>query len=156
MAQSSDIKYFESGFLVITSGSSTTGRGVLGLQSISIDYNVDVQELTIFDNNFNKLYVPSWKSWSANASGVFLTLTGDTSHPQSGDTRFVNAMGGGQLLEVIKTRSSTLKAFFKIDSANYQTASCILTSYSLSAEAGSPMTFEITLQGTSELVKSST
>lgn len=154
MAQSSDIKYFENGFLVIGTGSTaTSGKGVLGLQSISLSYTVDVEEVTIFDNNFTKIFTPTYKSWTASASGMFMSLVTET-HPQSGDTKFVGATNASLLLEQIKTRSTDLKAFFKIDSSNYQGGTCIITSYELSADAGSPMSFSIELQGTSDLTKS--
>ena len=156
MAQSSDIKYFESGFLVVSTGgtSATGGTGILGLQSISLNYTVDVEELTLFDNNFTKIYSPTYKSWTASASGVFLSLTSENTHPQSGDTKFIGATNASLLLEQIKQRSTNTKVFFKIDSENYQSGTCILTSFELSADAGSPMTFSIELTGTSDLTKS--
>jgi len=151
---SSDVRYFESGFLVLTTG--TTGNVLLGLTDISITYSVETEELLVFDNNFSKLIAPTFKSWTASAGGVFTRLSGDTTHPQSGETRVTGGYGGDQLLELIKQRKTDLKAIFKLATGIYQTGNCLLTSYEVTSSAGQPLTFTLEITGTSDLTKSTT
>lgn len=152
--QSSDVKYFESGFLVITTG--TTGNVLLGLTDISLNYTVETEELLVFDNNFSKLIAPTFKSWTASAGGVFTRLSGDTTHPQSGETKVTGGYGADQILELVKTRRTDLKMIMKLATGIYQTGNCLLTSYEVTSSAGQPLTFTLEITGTSDLTKSTT
>lgn len=145
------IKYFENGFLVLTSG--TTGSAILGLQDISLSYSVDTTELQAFDTNFQKLYAPSYKNWSVSASGVFMSMSGESEFPQSGDTNVVGGQSAAALLELIKLRKTDQKIILKLDTNNYQKGSVLVTSFEVSATAGENMSFSLELQGTSELTK---
>jgi hypothetical protein len=144
---STSLKFFESGFLTVG-----TGKVVLGLTDISLDYTVDSEEYLTYDFNRSKKFYPTFSSWKASASGKFLAISGDTYSPQSGDTRVVTSHNGASLLEQI-TLKGDLPIVFKLDASNYQVSTAILTSYSVSSSAGSALEFTIELQGTSDLTK---
>ncbi|HYG03018.1 MAG TPA: hypothetical protein VD927_11280 [Chryseosolibacter sp.] len=155
--QSSDLKYFDgsNGFLVVATGgtASTGGTIVMGLQNISFSYEVDTTTITVFENDFVEMVAPTYKRFSMEASGIFLDITNEAYHPASGSSYVVGATSGAQLLELIKQRSTSIKVFLKMGANNYQSGTALLTSFSASADAGNPWSFDISLQGTSDLTK---
>lgn len=143
---SSSLKFFESGFLLIGT------KLVLGLNNISLDYTVDTEELLTFDLNKVKSKYPTFSSWTASASGEMLALTSDTYSPMSAETRVTGATNGFVLLESIKSKAE-YPIVLKVDASNYQTGTAIITSYNMTADAGSSQKFSIELTSTSDLTK---
>jgi hypothetical protein len=148
-------QFFENGFLIL--GTSTNSTGVLGLDNISLSYDVGVEEIKVFENNFAKTYVPTDTDWKISAGGYVLVsgLT-ESIHPFSGNTHFVSVTDAQALLETAKARATTTIATLKLATGNYQSGSAIITSIKFDASATSPMKFSIELQGTGALTKSAT
>lgn len=143
---SSSLKFFESGFLLVGT------KLVLGLNNISLDYAVETEDLLTFDFNKVKSKYPTFSSFTISASGEMLALTSDSYSPLSGDSRVTGATNGFLLLEAIKLKTE-YPIVLKIDGSNYQTGNAIITSFNMSADAGSSQKFSIELTGTSDLTK---
>jgi hypothetical protein len=155
MIATSSIKNFESGYLGL--GTSTTGTSIiLGLQSGSVKFKIDTQEITTFESNFSKQPTPTYTSWTIECKGIYLNLSGDTYHQQSGDTRSTGGVAAKVLFALTKARSTNQRVTLKLGAGDYHTGSVLLTDYSIDFSAGDPMTFNLSMIGTSDLVPSAT
>lgn len=148
----SNFKYFEAGFLTI--GSSTNNPYVIGLTDISLDFSYETEDTLTFESNRAIQKTLTTSSFTASASGKWTNLSGETYFQNSGQTRVVGGQGADAILEAAKAGATNLVMTLKLDTNNYQTASVVITSFSVSATAGSQMEYSFELAGTSELVKS--
>ncbi len=140
------VKFIEAnkGFLALNK------KQIMQLTDITINYSTATDEVAAFDNNFVKSYLPTWTSWTADATfiaddTVTGFFTGTTSNP-TGSTN------GLLIFEQIKLRTA-LTMVAKIDASNFQSGSVIITSCDIKAQAGKMMTGSIKLQGSGALAK---
>ena len=152
---SNAFKYFESdGFLVLNmTGGTTYGKVLLRLTDISLTTNRDTDETTTFDNNFTKVYNPTYFNWNVSATGVLSSDTGESEFEagQSGDTKVNGTYNGLELVELIKSRTTQGNIIIKLSSSNYQKGKVIITSFEVSGSAGSKLTYSIEMQGSGNL-----
>lgn len=143
------VKFLEAnkGFL------SLGGKQVMQLTDINIAYSVGTEEVAAFDNQFQKIFQSTWKSWTADAT--FITddtvtgyYTGTTSNP-TGSTN------GLLIFEQIKV-GTALNLVVKIDAGNFQKGSVIVTSVDLKYSSGKFGTGSIKMQGSGALTKATT
>jgi len=141
------VKYFQNGFL------SLSGKAILKLTDISLDLQVDSDELSSFDNFPWKEYASTGMGWTASASGI---MTDDATELSKWSTEVGNITGatnGFLLLESVKS-GLEFNFIIKIDSTNYQTGNCILNSISVSGALGTKMTYSLSITGSGALTKS--
>jgi hypothetical protein len=147
-------KYFEDGFLTLNlTGGTAGGKVLLRLTDISLKMSRDIDETVTFDNNFNKVKNPTFFNWSVSASGVISSDTGESEFESSssGDTRVINTYNGLELIDVIKTKTTSAYVYMKIASATYQKGKVIVSSFEVSGSVGSKLTYSIEMQGSGSL-----
>jgi hypothetical protein len=159
MAATNSFKYFEDGFLTLNmTGGTTGGKVILRLTDITLSIKRDTDETVTFDNAFTKIYNPTYMNWNVSCSGV---ISSDTGEPEfaasaSGDSRVINTYNGLELLELIKTRTTSGYIYMKIAPSVYQKGKVIITSYEVSGSAGSKLVYSCELQGSSDLTLATT
>lgn len=154
MPASNSFKYFEDGFLTYNpTGGTTGGRVILRLTDISLSINRDTEETVTFDNGFTKIYNPTYMNWTCSCSGVISSDSGESEFAASasGDSRVINTYNGLELLEAIKTRTTSGYIYMKVAPSIYQKGKVIMTSFEVSGSAGSKLVFSLELQGSGDL-----
>jgi hypothetical protein len=153
----SDIKYFENGVLILNlTGGTTHGKGILGLTSIDFKYSVDTIEVSAFDLNRNVLKIPNKKTWSISCEGLFLTLSGDTYLPSSGDTKVTGGISSKELMQAVKLAATTNQIILKVGPNHYEKGNVLLSDFSFKASSNEAITFSLQLDGSGDLAYSAT
>jgi predicted secreted protein len=140
-------KYFNKvGWLVIDS------LHVLRLTDIEISTSRDTDEVTTNDDGFGKAFKSTYYNWSASCNGILSDST--VAILPSGNTNYSGATNAYAILEVVKEDEKECDFVIKIDTNNYQKGKVILTDFNISGQAGSAMSFSLSMQGQGKLVKS--
>jgi hypothetical protein len=160
MPATNSFKYFESdSFLTLNlTGATTGGRVLLRLTDVSLSIQRDTDETVTFDNGFTKVYQPTYMNWSVSCSGVISSDTGKPEFvsPLSGDSRIIGTYNGLELIDAVKTRTTSGYLYMRIAPSVYQKGKCIIQSMEVSGSAGSKLVFSLQLQGSGDLITSTT
>lgn len=159
----SDLKFFEDGFLGINATGTTASNSVsalICLTDISLSYDNDTLEIQHAEDNFNKQYINTSSSWTAEASFSYSEATGsgqlDFSR-YSGDTKLLSGankvINASQLFELAKVKNKQYPLIVRLSTGNYQKGMVIITNVSLEGSVGAFKTGSISFQGAGALAK---
>jgi hypothetical protein len=155
---SNAFKYFEDGFLTLNmTGGTSGGKVLLRLTDITLKQSRDIDETVTFDNNWNKIKIPTFYNWNVSCSGIISSDTGESEFEASasGDTRIINTYNGIDLIDLIKTRTTSAYIYGKFGSTTYQKGKVVISSMEVSGSAGSKMTYSLELEGSGSLTSAS-
>jgi hypothetical protein len=143
-------------FLVLNmTGSTTTGRVLLRLTGINLSASREVTEASTYDNYAIIKRPANAYSWEISCDGIASSDTGESEfqNTNSGSTYVVNTYNALELLELIKTKTSSATIVYKLAANNFQKGNVIITSIELSSAVNEDVTFSLSLSGSGDLTK---